>query len=369
MIALFGGNIGLFSVLPIEDQLKAEWNTIWADITDGTGIDFTKIGTIGFGTGTYKKVSGTTITTYSNDGNYILFDNTATLILDDKNYKGQKMIFYLRGSGGKDESTNVQIAGNCNIHGVYMDCDRSGERATICPSMTVELEPRRNTSQVYIKKNGLTIADIEVGDTFHPQISCSQTVGHWFYGFLDFVGYKAEYECDLTIDEVWVEETFTSDFTIEDLTFDATKLCQATRPMIERDLVLGEKELSSEDGIDLLNTGQTITATADKVIIVNYATYYVEGLLNPCEPNEANVWDGSQWVCESIIEPITIIQQCAVATDCPNPCVGQSVECTNNNCVYTGNCLAPPQDEQSVWDMISNIFAQFWNFVKSIFGV
>jgi len=368
LAVLLANNLQLFSVLPVEEQFKLEYNTIWSKLGDASSSDFTTSGAVQFGTGQYMDYGTWT----DNNGEYILMKSIQSLTLDNKDYKGQKMVFYLTGKGYGD-SVDVGVAGGCNVEGASLSCKKiSGTYYTTCDYLLVEILPKRDTTQVYVKRNGVIINEITVTGQYNPTISCwtnSEPRVIEFFGLIDFIGYQAQYECDLSSDEVWVEETFAQDFTIDDLEFVPTKFCQATRPMILRNIDLGETSLSREDGIDLLNTGKTIPVGTNELVIVNYATYYVEGVNNKCEPNEANIKINGEWVCQSIIEPITVVVQCQQDSDCPINCGGITASCVNNFCEYSGDCIIPPPQKESVWSLIQEAFSNLWNAIKAIFGI
>ena len=158
-----------------------------------------------------------------------------------------------------------------------------------------------------------------------------------------FIGYRAEFACDLSGDEVWIQEVFAEPFGIDDVEFIPTKFCHETRPFVLRRLDEGEKPIRREEGIQIINTGGTLPASSVDLITVNYAAFFVSGVLNRCAPNQANVKVGDQWVCQDVIKPLTIIVQCEEHSDCPQPlknlCPSYFTGCVNNFCTYDETIL------------------------------
>ena len=150
-----------------------------------------------------------------------------------------------------------------------------------------------------------------------------------------FIGYKAMLSCDLTSNEVWIQEAFTnSTFSINDVAFIPTKFCKETRPFVLRDISQGETAIYP-DPIPDFNRGVSLSVPPDKAIVVNYATFYVSGVTNRCDVNQANTKVNGQWVCKDIIKSIEYVTV-------PHP--------------------------SSVFDLILQIFTAFFSFVKSLFG-
>jgi len=67
--------------------------------------------------------------------------------------------------------------------------------------------------------------------------------------------------------------------------------------------------------------------------------------------------------------------QCAINADCDvlndnAPCAGVIATCQNEVCTLSGKCItAPTPTKFSLWDLIANIWNNFWAFIKSIFGL
>ncbi len=323
-----------------ETQLEREWTTVWGDRTDDSS-QFTSSG-VQFGTGSYP----TTIGIVQNDGGEILIADNQIITFDDKNYKGQEFVILMTASAVVTDNRFRGNAGKCRLLGTSktLDCVRQADGSQECQTVLIKYKPRRDISVYDVEYNGVIVNTINVGDVFHPSISCAITERSIITGRVKFVGSKAEFQCDLSEDEVWVEETFAQSFSVNDLEFIPTKLCQSTRPMILRVLELGEKELARRDGIDLLNTGDTIIVNENELITTSYATFFVTGVLNRCAPNQANVKVGDQWVCKDVIQPLTVIVQCETDTDCPQPlknqCPNYFTGCSSDNfCTYNETIL------------------------------
>ena len=77
------------------------------------------------------------------------------------------------------------------------------------------------------------------------------------------------------------------------------------------------------------------------------------------------VYDPDVGACVLIPDVI----QCATVNDCPEPyCAGVSYTCENNKCVRSGQCIQPPTPSTvNIWDLISQVWANFWNWVKGLF--
>jgi hypothetical protein len=63
---------------------------------------------------------------------------------------------------------------------------------------------------------------------------------------------------------------------------------------------------------------------------------------------------------------------CNQDSDCNgivSPCVGVSAKCTLNVCSVQGQCITKPVAQSlNIWDSIANVWSNFWNFIKGLFG-
>ena len=50
-----------------------------------------------------------------------------------------------------------------------------------------------------------------------------------------------------------------------------------------------------------------------------------------------------------------------------NICVGMVAECQGGVCTLSGSCLQPPQPKFSIWELIAQVWANFWGWVKGLF--
>lgn len=127
-------------------------------------------------------------------------------------------------------------------------------------------------------------------------------------GSLFFLGYKAQYECDLAPDEVFIQESFSQPFSIKDTSFPVTKLCKEVRPFILRDIQQGEQAWYPNP-MPSFNRGETLQVPSGQIAVINYATPNVVGVTNPCPPDSANIKIAGKWVCSQIIKTTTITRE------------------------------------------------------------
>ena len=163
-----------------------------------------------------------------------------------------------------------------------------------------------DTSLYDVVVNGIKIAEINIGSGLRISLQCgggTREAGGW--GNIDFIGYKAQYECDVGENEVWVQEQFSEPFDINDLEYVPTKFCHTPRQFLLRNITGGETAIRREEGIYPFNRGETLPPRPFKeneFIVVNYATVYVPGVINKCGPNEVNVKDEKgKWICKGVI--------------------------------------------------------------------
>jgi len=72
---------------------------------------------------------------------------------------------------------------------------------------------------------------------------------------------------------------------------------------------------------------------------------------------------------EYIPKPVEIVKgYCTVDEDCPvSPCTGFYYRCEDNQCKGYGQCITPPKPGANIWDLISQVWANFWGWVKGLF--
>lgn len=299
-----------------EQQLKQEYVTKWADNTDEPIVYF-------------HSMQGVSYAEILEDFFYIssgssLGDGSASMEIIPT-FKGQEVVLLAR----------------ANERGAYPQFKANGVEYPVPTNtlLTIKFIPHTFNIQIYdIEVNGVKVKEIDIGEGLSLSF---RVTNRYAEAVVYFVGYKAQYECDLSSEEVWIRERFTSQFDINDLEFMPTKFCHSTRPFVLRQLDTGETAIRREEGIYPLNRGEIIPSRVletNEIVIVNYATFYVEGVTNRCDVNSANVWDGNKWVCKSVIEPVQIIVQCETNEDCPQPlkeqCPDYFTGCINNFCEY-----------------------------------
>ena len=126
-----------------------------------------------------------------------------------------------------------------------------------------------------------------------------------------FIGYKAQFSCDLAPDEVWIQQSFAQAFSINDLDFPPTKFCKETRPFTLRDISQGETAITPNPIPDF-NRGEILTPTANSIITANYATPNIFGVTNKCDVDQANVKIAGKWVCSQVIKTTTLTREVPV---------------------------------------------------------
>ena len=317
------GLFSIFGLLP-ETQLKETYNTYWSNSMDAPICN-------------QQQTGGCAKEEWSNDkftwGGYVFTDNDNIYIKSQggagaqlnvrQNFYGQEVVFYY-------QVYNTRFSGGINFEA---DVPRNSEVVTIFKPHTLD------NSKVDIIANGLFQKTVTVANPFYISLATS---GQDAYAFIHYIGYKAQFSCDLSPDEVWVHEDFAQPFNIHDLTFSPTKFCQDTRPFTLRDIQQGETKITPDPTPDF-NRGQTLTPPTNNLIGVNYATYYVSGVNNKCSVNEANILVGGKWVCSQVIKPVEVVVQCQSNSDCPvplkNQCPNYFVGCQNQKCVYDDNIL------------------------------
>jgi len=351
-----GGELQTFASLGLEEQQKLKHITYWADETDGKiSTSLTPCNP----SGKFTCEGGGVITSNipSQDGILVrageavkngvrIFDNP--VLTTTKKFSGQEVAIVL--NGGSNE---------------FGFCDISPAGAFSGTRKLIEYKPHTFSSGGQLTydlvNNGLKTGEFTAStDGFPLQFTCqgisTQGSGN---GIVEYIGFSAQFECDLSSDEVWIQEVFAESFNIEDLEFIPTKFCHETRPFVLRRLDEGEKPIRKEEGIQVLNTGGIIPASLTDLVTANYAAFFVEGVTSRCAENQANVKVGDIWVCKNIIEPLQIIVQCETSSDCPQPlknlCPDFFKGCQNNFCVYNQEALNAPVCKNEVVTIIKEI--------------
>lgn len=278
------------SILGIEQDLKQEYTTYWGDSTDEA--DFTKSGSVSIN----DKVSAS--------ASYGVYSNVEF----NKRFNGQEVVMLVSGYGTSDSAGD--IGGSCAFAPYdNLGCQVPVGKSFTCPQRVITLTPSAFDNTKYnifldgFKVKELTLEDFQIG------INCRGGGGRGSITYsIEYLGYKAEYSCDIARDEVWIQESFAQPFNIADLSFPPTKFCDDERPFVIRDLTQGEKKISLQEGIIPLNKGLTIPPRDMQVgeyITVNYATPNVAGVTNKCDVDEANIKVGGVWVCKDIVPKAT----------------------------------------------------------------
>ena len=341
LVVYFGGVFSTFG--DTEAQLRSQYNTYWGDSTDGLGTEKFDC--------TTKDRFGQTVNSPIGTGSDFLSISAGqggtTNCVSTKNFIGQEVVLLISGSGSGIQSHDT--FGSCSHLSCVNDGDKSSSRSTTssCPQTMIKFIPHTFDTSIYdVIHEGRKTGEINVGNNFDIPISCgaSGLRNSGFNGKIDYIGFKAEFACDLSGEEVWIQEQFAESFDVEDLEFSPTKFCHETRPFVLRRLDEGEKPIRKEEGIQIINSNGIISASSTDLVTVNYAAFFVSGVLNKCAPNQANVRDSNgNWVCSDVIKPLEIVVQCQENSDCPRPlknkCPGYFQGCQNNFCMYDNDIL------------------------------
>lgn len=302
----------------LETQLKQEYTTYWADSTDGL------IGSSLFN----EKFECDSTTSDSAD---VIYVGSCQM---KKNFYGQEVVIVV--------DTNNWLFYNLEIVG---------------GQVLVVLRPHTlNPDKVDIYVNGKLINTIDVQNPFY--IPLKRRTDGKYYSAIHYIGYKAQYSCDLGENEVWIQENFAQPFSIKDLEFSPTKFCKETRPFVLRDIQQGETPIYP-DPIPSFNKGDVLSIPDGKIGVANYATYFVSGVNNKCAPNEANIKVADRWVCSQVIKPVEIVVQCKQDSDCYVPqklqCFGYFLGCKSNKCAYDESIPDTPICKNEVVTVVKSI--------------
>ena len=346
---------GVYSVFgDPESQYKEEYNTLWADSTDGQYV----------GGQTYPDFEYNTNLESNTD--QIIFNNGAgfgggsSVTFKKQDLYGKEIAIVFTGYILRQDSTGNTYSGSCGFMGVSLECVTGGQDGYNlqfnCPSLNIEAKPRTFEQGVYdVFSNGALANTMTVPKPFYPVFSCgvtSQPNKVILNGVVEYIGYRTPSNCEISSQEVPVQENFGSAFSIKDLSFIPSKFCSATRPFTVR--YVDREETISPDPVKSLNKGETLTppSTAQH-ITANYFTYFVEGVTPPCNPvNGKIVKENGVWVCRNYVEPITVIVQCQTDNDCPKPlqnnCPNYFTGCKSNLCTYDDSILNSVQCKNEV---------------------
>ena len=220
-------------------------------------------------------------------------------------------------------------------------------------------------------RNGETIKELTADSSGFLTLSGSavRTSGQIYY-----IGYKAQFSCDLSPNERWIETQWQGSVSINDVIskdgFTPTKYCKETRPFVLRDLQQGETSIYPGPIPDF-NRGKTISSpSSNQLITIRYAVYQVPGLENPTTGTQAYVCDQRdsnykclKWSIKEVIKPLEIVVQCKVDDDCPlpltkfqnNECLGYFKGCQENRCIYDNTILEAPKCQNQVVTIVKQI--------------
>ena len=279
------GGKGLSILGDTKSQLKSEYTTLWGGATDGTS-SFTS--------------SGNVFIAYDAISIAGLDKNSRGSIVFNQKFKGQE-IAVLIGEG-------VALNG---VEGLGVSCySQSGQN--FCKEYaTLLFKPHTlEPAKWDLFRDGEFVKEIQADSSGFLTLSFSNYYNGYTFtsGYLHYVGYKAQFECNLASDEVWIQESFAQPFSINDLSFPVTKLCKATRPFVLRDIQQGEQAWYP-DPIPDFNRGLMINVPDGNIAVVNYATPNVAGVTNPCDNDQANIKVAGKWICTQVIKTTTITRE------------------------------------------------------------
>lgn len=271
------------------------------------------------------------------DTRYIVLNPDSQSITVKKKFKGQEIIII------KDRDGFIDVGGQRfgGVEGIY-----------IFKPYTLDLKKY----DVYLNNNLITTITSNSPDgTITISGGADKNSGSLV---IKYIGYKVQYSCDLSENEVWIQENFAQPFSIKDLEFTPTKFCRETRPFVLRDFQQGETAIYP-DPIPSFNRGDTLPIPTNKIGVVNYATYFVTGVNNKCAPNEANIKVAGKWICSQVIKPVEVVVRCSKNSDCYVPikpqCFGYFKGCQNNECIYDESIPDSPICKNEVVTIVKQI--------------
>ena len=193
---IFSSGIGFTIAGTPEQQVQQEYIRYWSDTTDGTPYT-----TNGFSLSSDQQSIESTATSGTN-----------TQLTFDKTFNGQHIALVMSARGKSDSGGST--GGSCQITPYGSPaCGSIGNKANFnCPQTLIEYKPRTFDPSVYdVYQSGIKIAEFDSGDGFQVGLKCIGAGGTGeFTGSLDFIGYKAQFECDISESEVWIERQIKS---------------------------------------------------------------------------------------------------------------------------------------------------------------
>lgn len=260
----------------IESQLKSEYNTYWADRFDGDIT--TQIGEndkFRWQAGTCSNSGSACPILITPDGQLIA---TYSELVTKKDFYGQEVVVL-----------NLQKGGNAP-EGKYL----------------FRYVPQTlDNSKVDLYENGFYKETLRVQKPFYISLGGNGEIND--RRVIEFIGYKAQFQCDLSPDEVSIQESFAQTFNIDDLSFPVTKWMYPCRPAVLRDITQGETPIVPNP-YPTLNKGGSLNPNGN-IITINYATPNVAGVTNPCNVDQANIKIAGKWVCSQVIKTTTITRE------------------------------------------------------------
>ena len=348
------GKLNFFKQSIIGDtqtQLASEYNTYWANRLDGDipqPIQYS--GENDKFSWTASRCPGRTDwcpTEITGDGEAISVFYSLTT---KKDFYGQEVVVLMRMISPSSHINGISVD-TIGAEGIYL----------------FKFVPRTlDNSKVDVFYNGRLFQTITVQKPFYLHFDGGGDINGRL--IIDFIGYKAQFSCDLSADEVWVHPDYVAGetFSINDLDFVPTKFCKETRPFVLINIQQGETVIVPNPIPDF-NRGKSLTVPEGSTITAPYATYYVAGVNNKCNVNQGNKCEQRdistkkclRWICQDVIKPIEIVVQCKVDSDCPQPlkniCPSYFTGCKENKCTYDDTILNAPQCKNEVVTIIKQV--------------
>jgi len=270
---------GLFTIVSdTETQFKREYTTDWSNSLDAN--PFT----------TEQKL---------NDNEFI--DITATRVTKHDFY-GQEIIVLAR-IVGEDTSIGGVRLGGSSFRNLGEYVFRFVPRTLDLSTIDVYVAGASSISSVISFK---TLINVQKPFYLILESDGGTSIGGRLV--IDYIGHKAQFECNLASDEVSIQESFAQTFTINDLSFPVTKWMYPCRPATLRDIQQGETPITPNP-YPALNRGELLQVPLNQIVTVNYATPNVAGTTNPCDVDSANIKVAGRWVCSQVIKTTTITRE------------------------------------------------------------
>ena len=375
----------------VESQLKQDYNTIWSDNTDGdinlgscityedNALYQAKVNEISTkkyavneiscailsGKSLYWesdkfKITGSGSQAIHSDSNiYIVPTNGNYKFELKQRFKGQEVVLY-----GINRGNGCVFSFDDTVDGVSFQRERD-----VGGSQVIVFKPHTFEPTKYdVIRAGMPIKTISDINGIKLAWSCRADSSSSERVDFHFIGYKSQFSCDITKDEVWLTERYGSRVNINDLTFIPTKLCYEEHPPTLRKLNEGEVKIYPNPYFDF-NKGLTIPSRellSDEQLTIRYATNSVSGVIDPLPPNQEYVCTSrdssnrcSKWVIKEFVSPLEIVKQCNVDSDCPiplkNTCPSYFTGCKSSFCTYNEDVLNSVQCKNEVVTIIKDI--------------